>query len=732
MSVQCFQSKGGVRFAIGIFILFILNSSFSPAAVDSGQSAADVYRQGAELYQQGEYMDAIERFSQVLILTKDKAMLVDTYFYLSLCNFYLGESESAKDWIRRIVQEDPGREVTSDYPAGYRDLFDQVRRESAPPPPPPPAVRPAPAPKAAPPAYAYQPAERKQGKSKLMLYVLGGVVVAGGAAALLLLSGGEKTGSIQVNSTPPGAQVFLDGADTGQVSNCTLSDIDEGSHTVRLVKDGYGEVEQSVTVVKKETANVTLTLAAHTITVTNPTAATVWAKGQSVSITWTTGGGAAAQAQLRADMRAANVNGMSGSAARMNRLRMHRSYAARGLRVSGRSAGRTARGAVDVKAAASEIEAQTLSGSTPRRDNQRAHHFPGAVSLSGDMESFTLSQVKVELLRGGSVVQTIAASASNSGSTGWTVPVSMQDSSNYKVRVSCATDSSVSGESAAFTIADTGSLRVNSTPAGATIWINGVNRGVTNKTVTGVPVGQHTLKLTKERFADWQQTVTINRNQTTTVSATLTAGAFNEDFNDNQAQFWVKGEGKGTWVAQDQVYKLKLGRNSRNTSYYSAGKFGNNFSYQVKIMPGGSGLAVGAAFGGNENFRTYFYFDVDPDTRSWSVWKIVDVKSSYCLRGWTQHSAIRDTGWNNFKVTVNGKYVQFYANGTMVGHMTINEMPSTGYVGLVGWTKSDSDIVQFDDAAVTLGTAATAAAAGSAETAVPVRADRWDADAKSK
>jgi len=724
MRLSSYHSKRLTIFALGLFFLLILNSSFTPAAGYSGQSAADVYKQGAELYQQGKYMSAIERFSQVLILTKDKTMLVDTYFYLSLCNFYLGESDNAKDWIRRIVQEDQGREVTTIYPAGYRDLFDQVRRES-PPPPPPPAVRPAPAQPAAPPAYASQPAERKKDGSKLMLYVLGGVVVAGGVAALILLSGGEKTGSIQVNSTPPGAQVFLDGADTGQVSNCTLDDIDEGSHTVRLVKDGYSEVSQSVSVAKKETANVNVTLAAHTIAITNPTAATVWAKGQSVSITWTTGGGAAVQAQLRADMQVGAVSGMSGSAARMNRLRMHRSYAVRGSRVSGRSAGRTARSGVDVGAPVSGTAAQALKGNTPRRDNQRVHHFPGTVNLSGDMESFTLSQVKIELLRGGNVVQTIAASTSNSGSANWTVPASLQDDSNYKVRVSCATDSAISDESVAFTITDTGSLRVNSTPAGATIWIDGVNRGATNQTITGVPVGQRALKLTKERFADWQKTVTINRNQTTTVSATLTAGAFKEDFNDNQAQFWVKGEGKGTWVAQDQVYKLKLGRNSINTSYYTAGKFGNNYSFQAKILQGRTGYSLGTAFGVSNDLKTFFYFDLDPDTRYWSIWKITNNAQQYWeLKPWTYDSAIRDTGWNNVKITVNGRFVEFFVNGTRVGHMTINDLPSTGYIGLVGVTQDDSDVVQFDDVIVTLGTAA--AGTGSAEVAIPIRAENWD------
>ncbi|TES92890.1 MAG: PEGA domain-containing protein, partial [Candidatus Cloacimonadota bacterium] len=45
--------------------------------------------------------------------------------------------------------------------------------------------------------------------------------------------------SIQVNSTPTGAQVFLDGSDTGRTTNTTLTNVSAGSHTVDLVMEGY-------------------------------------------------------------------------------------------------------------------------------------------------------------------------------------------------------------------------------------------------------------------------------------------------------------------------------------------------------------------------------------------------------------------------------------------------------------------------------------------------------------
>jgi len=110
-----------------------------------------------------------------------------------------------------------------------------------------------------------------KGKSSL-IYVIGGIVLAGGVGAALLSGGkgngggaptpspGPTTGSIQVNSNPTGAQVFLDGNDTGKTTSTTLTDISPGNHTVRLVKEGYLDYEESVSVTAGQTATVNATL----------------------------------------------------------------------------------------------------------------------------------------------------------------------------------------------------------------------------------------------------------------------------------------------------------------------------------------------------------------------------------------------------------------------------------------------------------------------------------------
>ena len=110
--------------------------------------------------------------------------------------------------------------------------------------------------------------EEVTGKSsKLWLYVLIGAAVVGVVVAVVLLTKKKKsstpaatTGSIQANSTPAGAQIFLDGVDTTKVTNATLTGIAPGSHDVKLVLKDYNDFPQTVTVQAGQTAQVTATL----------------------------------------------------------------------------------------------------------------------------------------------------------------------------------------------------------------------------------------------------------------------------------------------------------------------------------------------------------------------------------------------------------------------------------------------------------------------------------------
>ena len=75
----------------------------------------------------------------------------------------------------------------------------------------------------------------------------------------------EVTGSIRVTSTPEGAAVFLDGTETGEVTNVTLT-VPAGDHVVRVELDGYQAMAKTVTVTAGETAEAAFALEAPVIT----------------------------------------------------------------------------------------------------------------------------------------------------------------------------------------------------------------------------------------------------------------------------------------------------------------------------------------------------------------------------------------------------------------------------------------------------------------------------------
>nr|WP_246269911.1 DUF3344 domain-containing protein [Methanofollis tationis] len=69
---------------------------------------------------------------------------------------------------------------------------------------------------------------------------------------------------------------------------------------------------------------------------------------------------------------------------------------------------------------------------------------------------------------------------------------------------------------------ESGSIAVSSSPAGATVYIDDEESGVTNTTVTGLAVGDHTVRVEKEGYkTPDERTVTVKKGSTTAVSFTL-------------------------------------------------------------------------------------------------------------------------------------------------------------------------------------------------------------------
>jgi len=64
------------------------------------------------------------------------------------------------------------------------------------------------------------------------------------------------TGSIHVTSTPTYAKILLDGKDTGKLTASTISNVNEGEHSVTVTKEGYESATQNVNVIAGETIEI--------------------------------------------------------------------------------------------------------------------------------------------------------------------------------------------------------------------------------------------------------------------------------------------------------------------------------------------------------------------------------------------------------------------------------------------------------------------------------------------
>jgi hypothetical protein len=96
------------------------------------------------------------------------------------------------------------------------------------------------------------------------------------------------------------------------------------------------------------------------------------------------------------------------------------------------------------------------------------------------MRVLSLTNVKIELYKGGIFQETIESSTENDGTYTWTqVTPSLADGTDYKVRISSVSDSTIYDESdSAFTIATQPSITVTS-PIGGESWAVGSTQQIT-------------------------------------------------------------------------------------------------------------------------------------------------------------------------------------------------------------------------------------------------------------
>jgi hypothetical protein len=96
---------------------------------------------------------------------------------------------------------------------------------------------------------------------------------------------------------------------------------------------------------------------------------------------------------------------------------------------------------------------------------------------SGDVGS----NVKMEVLKASSVVQTLSSSTENDGTFSWTIPTTLTTGTDYRIRITSTTHPAITDTSNAYftiTSGTTGSIIVTS-PNGGESWVRGSNHAIT-------------------------------------------------------------------------------------------------------------------------------------------------------------------------------------------------------------------------------------------------------------
>ena len=481
------------------------------------------------LYSEMEYAAAIEKLNEAKALSVTNAQKSDVYFYLSLALFAEIEQrgdEVFHDALRNLIEADYDRQLDESIcPSRYLEVHREIKKEYGVI-----KVRSKPAgadvyvnndrassgktpltlvAKAGVMALEVRKGKKKKvdeltvvageetatpeyelkGKSSL-IYVIGGAVAAGGIAVAVLAGGGggngggngiieSPLGNLQVNSSPEGARIFMNGEDTGISTNYTFAGLNAGTYEVRLELENYVDFAEQVTVSANQTTSVDAGLSLHTLQVAEPQQNSTWEKDEVMEVVWGVGG-ASSQGSSRPtvfirNLRANPGRGVghfrnrSGAVSRSGiaalRTRSTRSLD-RGIAVltTGSSGTQSAVPAATAAAATGRgdllrslqlrVQPPDLADhSMPNRSGTAEHSRQNADSL-GESAVQLLSRVKIDLYHKGKFLFAIADNVENTGSFSYGVNPGVEEDDRYKIRISSMTNPDVFGESHFFEIID--------------------------------------------------------------------------------------------------------------------------------------------------------------------------------------------------------------------------------------------------------------------------------------
>jgi TonB family protein len=121
---------------ISVFVFLL--TYFSPLSWPEKETLlqsdiTELIRAGKELYENGDYKEAIIMFLTILTKTQAADEVSEIYFNLSLSYFADGQSEKAEEYLRKLFEIRPDKTIDERYfPLSFVELFNRLKPEPKP------------------------------------------------------------------------------------------------------------------------------------------------------------------------------------------------------------------------------------------------------------------------------------------------------------------------------------------------------------------------------------------------------------------------------------------------------------------------------------------------------------------------------------------------------------------------------------------------------------------------
>lgn len=340
---------------------------------------------------------------------------------------------------------------------------------------------------------------------------------------LILPVGVSAAGNISVSSTPGGAAIYLDGVPSGSTTPAMIN-ATSGSHTILLRLTGYQDYTQ--TGIQLNDGQTSVVSAILTASTPAPTVSSISpTRGYNSSIITVTISGtgfSSSPTVVLAQSGQTNISATSifitGTTSVLCQFPLTGKPAGVWSIIVTNPDGQSATlGGFTIYNAGSTI---TLSSITP--NNGLVNNTITVTSLTG---TNFLSTAVMKLSRTGyNDIPGTVTSYSATQLTG-TFNLNNQTPGTYQVCVSNDATTYVCGLPFVINTAGTvnGTLYVQSSPSGASIYVDSTYMGRTTTTLYNITPGSHTIHLLNSGYNDWSDTITVISGTITNEYATLTA-----------------------------------------------------------------------------------------------------------------------------------------------------------------------------------------------------------------